>query len=190
MADRETLDDPALVAAVRSGSEAALAEVYRRHGGAVWAVARQVCRRPELAEEVCQVVLADLWSRPDRYDRERGSLRSWLVSQARGRAIDAVRAEEARHRREVHHARLNPRQADDDVAASAFDTAELTARVRGALTQIPQAQREAILLTYFAGHTHQEAAGLLGTPAGTIKSRIRLGLGALRDSLAAEEATP
>jgi RNA polymerase sigma-70 factor (ECF subfamily) len=192
MADHETLDDSTLVAAVcdGDGDELALAEIYQRHAGAVWAIARHICRRHELAEEVCQVVFTDLWARPGRYDRARGDLRAWLVSQARGRAVDAVRAEEARRRREAHHSRLLRRDDGHEAPDATVDAAHVADRVHRALGQLPEPQRQAILLTYFAGHTHREAAGLLDAPPGTIKSRIRLGLGTLRHRLAAEGTTP
>ena len=191
MADLEHLDDPALVAALRGGNEAALAEVYRRYGGAVWAVAQRVCRRQDLAEEVCQVVFTDLWSHPDRYDPERGTLRAWLVTRGRGRAVDAVRSEASRRRREDREARLAPAGggASVDVEA-AVDTAGLGDAVRRALAGLPGHQREAVMLTYFGGHTFREAARVLGAPEGTVKSRIRLALGTLRRELVAQGLAP
>jgi RNA polymerase sigma-70 factor (ECF subfamily) len=192
MADLEHLDDPGLVAALCGGNEAALAEVYRRYGGAVWAVAQRVCRRQDLAEEVCQVVFTDLWSRPDRYDPERGTLRAWLVTRGRGRAVDAVRSEASRRRREDREARLAPvgGGASVDVESAALDTAGLGDAVRRALAGLPRQQREAVMLTYFGGHTFREAARVLGAPEGTVKSRIRLALGTLRRALASEGLAP
>lgn len=186
--DVEHLDDLALVAALCTGTDAALDEAYRRYGGAVWAVARRICRRPDLAEEVCQVVFTELWTRPHLFDPQRGSLRAWLVASARNRAVDAVRSEQARRQREDRQARLAPTTHDPepDLDAAAVDTAGLADHVHQALTRLPEPQRQAILLTYFAGHTHDQAARLAGAPKGTIKSRIRLGLDALRRDLAAE----
>jgi RNA polymerase sigma-70 factor, ECF subfamily len=190
--DFEHLDDPALVAALCTGTDAALDEAYHRHGGAVWAVARRICRRHDLAEEVCQVVFIELWTRPHHYDPQRGSLRAWLVAGARNRAADAVRSEQSRRQREDRQARLTPTTLDPepDLDAAAQDTTGLVDHVHQALTRLPESQRQAILLTYFAGHTHDQAARLAGTPKGTIKSRIRLGLDAMRRSLAAEGMNP
>lgn len=188
----EHLDDPALVAALCAGTATALDEAYRRHGGAVWALARRICRRHDLAEEVCQVVFTELWTRPHHYDPQRGSLRAWLVAGARNRAVDAVRSEQARRQREDRQARLAPTTLDPepDLDAVALDASGLVDHVHQALTRLPEPQRQAILLTYFAGHTHDQAARLAGAPKGTIKSRIRLGLDALRRALAAEGMNP
>src|SRR5688572_22008225 len=84
--------DGALVAAIGSRDEAALAEAYRRHGGAVWAVARRLSRTAGAAEAVCEAVFTELWSRPGDHDPARGSLRATLVARARTRAIATTRA--------------------------------------------------------------------------------------------------
>ena len=104
----DAASDDALVAAIGEQSQEALGEVYRRYGGAVWAVARRVCRNAELAEEVAQTVFTELWSRPGRFDPARGSLRPWLAAQAHSRAVDVVRSEEARRRRQERDAQLAP----------------------------------------------------------------------------------
>lgn len=80
-------EDEALVSGIGDRTQGALAEAYRRHGGAVWAVARQVCGDVSLAEQVCAETFTELWSRPERFDPAEGSLRSWLVTQAHARAV-------------------------------------------------------------------------------------------------------
>lgn len=178
-----SIDDHALVAAVRQRSQAALAEAYRRHGGGVWALARRVCRDEHLAEDVTQTVFVELWSRPERFDGARGTLRSWLLTQAHARAVDLVRSEEARRRRQEREAQ----QADATVE---LDTSlyleEMADEVRRAVDTLSPAEREPILLAYFGGRTYREAAQLLGQPEGTVKSRIRAGLRNLRGALEAE----
>jgi DNA-directed RNA polymerase specialized sigma24 family protein len=87
-----TPNEKALVAAVGEKSRAALGEIYRRHGGAVWSVARRVCHSDEQAETVCQAVFTELWSDPGRFDPSRGGLRSCLVAEAHSRAVDLVRS--------------------------------------------------------------------------------------------------
>jgi RNA polymerase sigma-70 factor (ECF subfamily) len=168
----------------------ALAELYRRYGGAVWGVARRVCRSAELAEEVCQTVFTDLWSRPSRFDPSRGELRPWLVAQAHSRAVDVVRSEEARRRRQERDAQLTPQapsaEAEVEVEAHA---AALAGDVRRAVDRLPADERQAILLAYFGGHTYTETAALLDTPEGTVKSRIRRALKNLRSALEAEGVT-
>ena len=92
--------DGALVVAIARYHQEALAEAYRRHGGAVYALARRLVVDQALAEEVVQEIFLRLWTRPDRYDAERGSLRSYLLAQSHGRAVDILRSETSRKRRE------------------------------------------------------------------------------------------
>lgn len=193
---RDAASDSALAAAVgdqgdpRRSQEAheALAEIYRRYGGAVWSVARWVCRDADLAEEVCQTVFTELWSRPARFDPSRGGLRPWLVAQAHARAIDLVRSEEARRRRQERDAQMNPQPPSAEVEADVH-AAALASDVRRAVDRLPADERQAILLAYFGGHTYTETAALLGTPEGTVKSRIRRALQNLRRALEAEGVT-
>lgn len=181
-----TIPDAALVAAVQAHSQTALAEAYRRHGGVVWALASRVCRDHQLAEDVTQTVFVAFWSRPDRFDADRGSLRSWLLTQAHARAVDLVRSEEARRRR-------HERQATRVDATVELDTRiyveEMAGEVRRAVESLPADERDPILLAYFGGRTYREAAELLGQPEGTVKSRIRVGLRTLRTALAAQGVT-
>jgi RNA polymerase sigma-70 factor (ECF subfamily) len=179
-------DDTALASAVARGDKGALGELYRRHGGAVWSLARRVCRDRDLAEEVTQVVFADLWSRPHRFDDQRGTVRAWLLTQAHARAVDAVRAEEARRRRHEREAQLAPTVEAD--VESAVATATLSAHVRRAVERLGTDERDAIRLAYFGGHSYRQVAALLGAPEGTVKSRIRAGLERLRLALGEEVA--
>jgi RNA polymerase sigma-70 factor, ECF subfamily len=176
--------DADLIAAVCVGDEAALATLYQRYGGAVWAVARRVCGDRTLAEDVTQTVFADLWRRPQRFDPARGSLRPWLVAQAHARAVDSVRSEAARQRRHEREGRLAP-PPSPDVEAEVHE-ATLSASVRRAVAQLGDEERQAIVLAYFGGHSYRETAELIGAPEGTVKSRIRRGLLGLRRALEAE----
>lgn len=181
-------DDHALVSAVLRRDQGALGEIYRRYGGAVWSLSRRVCRDAGLAEEVCQTVFAELWSRPDRFDPSRGRLRPWLLTQAHARAVDAVRSEEARRRRHEREAQLSPPAAvefESSVQASA-----IADDVRRAVDQLHPDERDVIQLAYFGGHSYRQTAALLGAPEGTVKSRIRAGLEHLRRALGNEEVTP
>jgi RNA polymerase sigma-70 factor, ECF subfamily len=186
--DVGALSDPALVAAVVRHEEPALAEIYRRYGSAVWALARRVTNDSQAAEEVSQTVFLNLWTRPERFDPQRGTLRSWLLAQAHGRAVDTVRSEAARRRRQTREAQLAvPASAEVETAVHA---AALADDVRRAVEALPPGEREAILLAYFGGHTYRETAQLLGQPEGTVKSRIRSGLQNLRRTLDAEGVSP
>lgn len=176
--------DAGLVRAIAQGEHGALAEIYRRYGGAVWGLCSRVCRDADLAREVCQVVFCELWAAPHRYEPARGGFRSWLLAQAHGRAVDAVRSEAARRRREERVATLAP-----PVPAEVESTALLSSlrdSVRLAVDRLPVLERDAILLTYLGGHTYRDAARRLGQPEGTVKSRIRSGLQRLRTILDAQ----
>lgn len=179
--DWSQASDAALVVAIGRWSEDALAEAYRRHGGAVYALARRVVRDTGLAEEVVQEVFVRLWATPDRFDPDRGSLRSWLLSQAHGRTIDRLRSDSARRLREERDAQRTA-DAGYDVEREAWDLA-VADRVKDVMADLPDGERQAIKLAYFDGYTYREVAKILDTPEGTIKSRIRAGLKHMRSDL-------
>jgi RNA polymerase sigma-70 factor (ECF subfamily) len=118
---------------------------------------------------------------PDRFDATRGSLRTYLLTQTHGRSVDVVRAEASRRAREEREARLSS-DSDYDLEREVWDLTQAD-HVRDALEQLSDGERRAIELAYFGGHTYREVAVLLGEPEGTVKSRIRSGLGRLRDAL-------
>lgn len=173
--------DAALVFAVARYEQAALAEVFRRHGGAVHGLARRLLGEDALAEEVVQEVFLRLWRQPDRFDPGRGSLRSFLLAQAHGRAVDVIRSEESRRRREEREAERAV-ESGYDLEREVWDLT-VSDKVRQALGDLPEEQRSPIVLAYFGGYTYKEAAVILGEPEGTVKSRIRSGLARLRGSL-------
>jgi RNA polymerase sigma-70 factor (ECF subfamily) len=173
--------DAALVVSIGRYHEDALAEVYRRHAGAVFALARRLLVDRTLAEEVVQEVFLRLWNDPDRYDPDRGTLRSYLLAQCHGRSVDLLRSESSRRRREERDA-ARTAEAGYDLEHEVWDLA-VADRVKVTLQALPEGEREAILLAYFGGHTYKEVADLLGTPEGTVKSRIRSGLRRMRGEL-------
>lgn len=174
--------DAALVVSIGRYHEDALAEVYRRHAGAVFALARRLLADRTLAEEVVQEVFLRLWNDPDRFDPDRGSLRSYLLAQCHGRSVDLIRSESSRRRREEKELTLAA-EAGYDLEHEVWDMA-VADRVKVTLQSLPEGEREAILLAYFGGHTYREVADLLGVPEGTVKSRIRSGLKKMRGELA------
>jgi RNA polymerase sigma-70 factor (ECF subfamily) len=180
--------DTTLVGGVVQRSVPALEEIYRRHGGGVLALARRVTNDQPSAEEVCQTVFTSLWTAPDRFDPDRGSLRAWLLAQSHRRAVDIVRSETARRRRQERVVQLAPERYDD--VEGIADTGFMAAHVRRAVEDLPDGERDAILLSYFAGHSYRDAARRLGLPEGTVKSRIRSGLRNLRRALDAEGVQP
>lgn len=188
MIDVELASDAKLAVAIGRYHEAAIAEVYRRHGGAVHGLARRVLRSSPAAEEVVQEVFLDLWQHPERFDAQRGTLRAFLLARAHGKAVDRVRSETARRRREERTARETA-LAGYDVEHQVHDLA-VAEQVAEALRALPDDLRRPIELAYFGGHTYREVAAMLQAPEGTVKSRIRSGLGRLRAQLAERGVEP
>jgi RNA polymerase sigma-70 factor (ECF subfamily) len=175
------LDDAGLVRAIAEHDERALAEAYRRHADSCFSLARRVMLDRTLAEEVVQELFVRLWNRPELYEPDRGSLRSFLIAQTHGRSVDLLRAETARRRREEREAReriAEPIDLDREIV----NLTEAEA-VQIALASLPEAERAAIELAYFGGHTYREVAARLEQPEGTVKSRIRAGMLRLRAAL-------
>lgn len=181
--DLTEVSDAALAVGIARYRQDSLAEAYRRHAGAVYGLARRLLGMEPLAEEVVQEVFLRLWNQPDRYDPARGSLRSFLLAHAHGRAVDMMRSEGARRQREEREARITAEGAYD-LDHEVWDIAT-AGRVRSALGNLPPGERAAIELAYFGGLTYREAADRLGEPEGTVKSRIRSGLRRLRGELSA-----
>jgi len=182
MEELRDASDAALVVAIGRWREDALAEVYRRHAGASYALARRLLNDKELAEEVLQEVFLRLWNTPERFDSERGSLRAYLLAQTHGRAVDLLRSETARRRREEREAREAP-EFGDDIERQVIDLT-VSEKVKEVVAGLPTDERQAIELAYFGGHTYRQVAVMLETPEGTVKSRIRSGLRRLRTDLA------
>jgi RNA polymerase sigma-70 factor, ECF subfamily len=181
--DLRALADEDLMALVHEGHASAFAVVFDRHAGVVFSLAYRMCGRRAVAEDIVQEAFLALWRSGARYDRGRGSVRSWLLAIVHHRAIDLLRHESATSRRDVH---------DDGVSAllPARDRTELEVErrsealiVRGALEGLPSEQRQVIELAYFGGFSHSEIAEMLELPSGTVKGRMRLGLGKLRLAL-------
>lgn len=180
--------DPALVVAIGRWREDALAEAFRRHAGAVLALARRVLGDAALGEEVVQEVFLKLWSTPERFDPARGSLRSFLLAQAHGRAVDMLRSNSSRRRREERDASLSA-ESGYDIEREVWDLA-VAEHLQDVVKTLPADERKAIELAYFGGHTYREVATMLGQPEGTVKSRIRSGLKRMRGLLADAGLSP
>ena len=181
--DLSLASDATLVVAVARYRQEALAEAYRRHAGAVYALARRLLNEQSLAEEVVQEVFFRLWDTPEKFDAARGSLRSYLLAQCHGRSVDLIRSEQSRRQREVKEHRQRA-EAGYDIEHEVWDLA-VAEHVREALVDLPEEERRAIELAYFQGHTYREVALILDQPEGTVKSRIRSGMKRMRRSLAA-----
>jgi RNA polymerase sigma-70 factor (ECF subfamily) len=160
--------------------ERALAELYARHGRSVYGLARRLLGDGAEAEDITQELFVHLWEHPDRFEPARGSLRTYLLTRTHSRAVDAIRSRSARLRREERDARgVAGVAVDVDVEGQVVQHAA-AASVARALSLLAPAERAAIELAYYGGHSYREVAELLSEPEGTVKSRIRKGLQRLR----------
>ena len=175
--------DPAgLLKRSARGDDAAFAALYDATAPRVFGLALRVVRDPAQAEEVTQETYLEIWRTAARYDAARGSALAWMLTITHRRAVDRVRSAEAASRRDVTYEERN-RSVAHDSTAEAVEGALDARRVRDALSELTQVQREAVELAYLGGYTHTEVAGILDLPVGTAKTRIRDGLIRLRDTL-------
>lgn len=173
--------DAAVVVGIGRWRQDALAEAYRRHAGAVFALSRRLLIDPGMAEEVVQEVFLRLWNQPEKFDPERGSLRAFLLAQTHGRSVDVLRSETSRRRREERDARQTA-ESGYDIEREVMDLSTAD-QVNEVMAALPVDERRAIELAYFGGHTYRQVAVMLDQPEGTVKSRIRSGLRRMRDQL-------
>ena len=172
-------DDGLLLGRIAQGDESAMAEVFDRYSKVVYSVSLRVLRDPAAAEDVLQEIFMQVWRKPESFLSTRGSLGGWLAVVARNRSIDVIR-------------RRKPSDSVDDIAlASPLNLAAdaerniMMERARAAILLIQADQRKAVEMAFFDGLTHAEIAELTGDPLGTVKTRIRAGLLALRKAMQA-----
>jgi RNA polymerase sigma factor (sigma-70 family) len=182
---RAAEDEQVLARRLVAGDDGALAEVYDRYASLVFGLARRVTGSVAAAEDVMQEVFVHLWQHPDRFDANRGGLRAYLGVMAHRRAIDAVRCQQRRVRREERDASSTVDAPTWGVPESAAD-GDLARRINRAVDGLPEEQRAAVRLAYFGGRTYREVATELSIPEGTAKSRLRLALAKLGDLMEAE----
>jgi RNA polymerase sigma-70 factor (ECF subfamily) len=175
------LSDEALVALAARSEQSALAELYDRFGRPAYGLALRVLRDEALAEDAVQDAFLTIWRSAPRYVPERGKASAWILTLVHRRAVDLVRREQRRRADSFDPA------GESSAAAPAVDEEAWLRlqreRVQGALRQLPDQQREALELAYYGGFTQSELAERLGQPLGTVKSRMFLGLGRLRELL-------
>ena len=164
------------------GDEAAFARLYDATAARAFGLAVRVVRDPAQAEEVTQEAFLEIWRTASRFDRERGSAVSWVLTLVHRKAVDRVRSAEASTRRDTTYHQSNVAVEHDSTAEAAQASMEAR-RVRQALGSLTEVQREALELAYFKGYTHTEVATMLDLPVGTAKTRIRDGLIRLRDTM-------
>jgi RNA polymerase sigma-70 factor, ECF subfamily len=183
-ADIRNLADEEVMQLVGEGSPRAFELLYDRHGAAAFSLAYRMVGDRVAAEDISQEAFLSIWRSRMRYDSARGSVRTWVLGIVHNRAIDALRRGASYERRResldvVEERHEAPERTDVEAARR-----EEARSVRSALDTLPADQRRTIELAYFAGFSHSQIAELLDEPIGTIKGRMRLGLGKLRDQLA------
>jgi RNA polymerase sigma-70 factor, ECF subfamily len=178
----DVVRDEDLLLAVARGDQAAFEVLYDRLAPLVHGIVRRVVRDPSQSEEVTQEVLLEIWRTAVRFDPARGAVRSWAATMAHRRAVDRVRSEQAARVR-TEKVGIRDQVRDHDEVSETVERRLEYQQVREALSALTDLQREAVELAYFQGYTYRQVAELLGTPLGTIKTRMRDGLIRLRDEL-------
>jgi RNA polymerase sigma-70 factor (ECF subfamily) len=182
------LADEELMERVAGNDAGAFEVVLERHADAAFSLAYRICGRRSLAEDIAQEAFLSVWRSGARYDRARGSVRTWTLGIVHNRAVDALRRSGVHERRRASAEGIEETiEAPERTDSQALDNA-VSDEIRGALGELPAEQRRVIELAYFGGFTHLEIASMLHTPVGTVKGRMRLGLNKLRGHLQGWEA--
>jgi RNA polymerase sigma-70 factor (ECF subfamily) len=171
------------MALVHEGDAHAFEVIFDRHGDVAFSLAYRMCGRRSMAEDVVQDAFLSLWRSGARYDRGRGSVRSWVLGVVHNRAIDAFRRESVRTSKDVIDEGITERMPAAERTDLEVERRDEAQQVRAALGGLPEEQRQVIELAYFGGFSHSQIAEMLKLPAGTVKGRMRLGLTKLRLSL-------
>jgi RNA polymerase sigma-70 factor (ECF subfamily) len=181
----ERLADEELMPWIGRKDPEAFEVLYDRHGGVAFSLAYRIVGDRTAAEEVTQEAFISVWRSGARFDAARGSVRSWLLSVVRNRAIDFLRSKAGKAPKLDFDddSALEQRPAQERTEEEALRR-ETAAELRGALGKLPGEQSKVIELAYFGGFSHSEIAGILGLPMGTVKGRMRLGLEKIRGELA------
>jgi RNA polymerase sigma-70 factor (ECF subfamily) len=178
-------EDEALVRRMANGDDQALGVLYDRWHGVVHGVVARMLRQAEDVEDVVEETFWQAWRQASRFDRSRGAVQTWLLTIARSRALDRVRA--LRRRREEplegDDGQLVVQQAAEGDPGLDAEASERRRIVEAALSGLPAEQREALELGYFGGLSQTEIAERTGQPLGTVKTRMRLALQKLRSQL-------
>jgi RNA polymerase sigma-70 factor, ECF subfamily len=178
--DIRDLADEEVMPLVQAGDPRAFELLYDRHGGAAFSLAYRMVGRQALAEDVVQEAFLSIWRSRMRFDRTRGSVRTWVLGIVHNRGIDALRRSTVHDRRRETLDGVEERYEARERTEVEVVRREEARSVRGALETLPAEQRRTIELAYFGGFTHNEIAKLLDEPIGTVKGRMRLGLEKMR----------
>lgn len=179
---RDRHDVDILVGQVARGDSEAFAQLYDEMGSSVFGVARRVVRDPARAEDVSQDVFLEIWRKAPSFDAARGSAKTWIMTIAHRRAVDAVRRNESQKK---YDGQAVLDEVSHDEPADSVIKDEEHGAVRTCLETLTELQLESVRLAYFNGYTYSEVASILDKPLPTIKTRMRDGLIRLRDCLEA-----
>jgi RNA polymerase sigma-70 factor, ECF subfamily len=189
-ADIQRLADEEVMVLLRDGNPDAFEVIYDRHGGAAFSLAYRMVGDRNVAEDITQEAFLSMWRSRVRFDRERGSVRAWVLGIVHHRTIDALRRNVVHDRRRVTVEGIEERQEAPERERTEVEVArrDEAREVREAMQLLPGEQLEVVRLAYFGGFTHTEIAEMLSQPIGTVKGRMRLGLEKMRRALSPEEA--
>jgi RNA polymerase sigma-70 factor, ECF subfamily len=170
--------DESLLAAITERRQSALNELYARYGGRLKSMIGTVVREEGEADDVLQDIMIQIWREARRYSPKAGKPLGWVVTLARRRAIDRVRRRQAYYRAKERYATQLQQKLNGHIKATADDIArhDLRKFLNRQLNRLPGHQREAVKLAFFKGMSHREIAAATGTPLGTVKTRLELGL--------------
>ena len=187
--DIQRLADEEVMVLLRDGNPDAFEVIYDRHGGAAFSLAYRMVGDRNVAEDITQEAFLSMWRSRARFDRERGSVRTWVLGIVHHRTIDALRRNIAHDRRRTSAEGLEERQEASERTEVEVARRDEAREIREAMQTLPGEQLEVVRLAYFGGFTHTQIAEMLNQPVGTVKGRMRLGLEKLRRALSPEGAT-
>ncbi|WP_251858535.1 ECF RNA polymerase sigma factor SigK [Herbiconiux sp. L3-i23] len=171
-----------LLTRIGTGDRAAFADLYDQVAARVFGLVRRILIDDAQSEEVTQEIFLEIWQTASRYSADKGSAMTWILTMTHRRAVDRIRASQSGRDRDMKIGIRDYEREFDSVSEHVEVTLE-GERVRQAMRQLTDLQREAITLAYYGGHTHSEVAEILHIPIGTVKTRLRDGMIRLRDAM-------
>jgi len=178
----QELSIESLLRDVAAGDRTAFAEMYDRISSRVMGLVTRLLRDRAQSEEVTQEVFLEIWQQASKFDANRGSGMAWVLTMAHRRAIDRIRASQKSHERDLKIG-IRDMERDFDNVSESVEIRVENERVKNAMSRLTSLQREAVILAYYGGYSHNEMADILGIPLGTVKTRLRDGMIRLRDEL-------
>lgn len=184
--DQESTDQPesreALLHRIAAGDQVAFGALYDEISPRVFGLIRRLLVDHSQSEEVTQEVFLEIWQNAARFDQSKGGASTWILTMAHRRAIDRIRSSQSGRDRDVKIG-IRDYVAHYDNVADTVETTIEHERVKEAMTQLTELQRQAVTLAYYGGFSHSEVANMLSVPIGTVKTRLRDGMIRLRDEL-------